>query len=244
MSLLVVEGLQKAFGGLLAVNNINFRIEPGEVVALIGPNGAGKTTIVNLITGTFHPDRGTILFAGHNVTALPPWELAKRGMARTFQAVKIFPGLSVLENVQLGAFLRTASPVEAMKRAEEILEFVGMIEERKVLAKALTLEKRKRLELARALATNPRLLFLDEVMAGLNPKELAEEIEIIRRINATGVTILLIEHILRAVLALSQRVIVLNQGEILAEGPAEAVMKNRAVIEAYLGEGYRDAGSS
>lgn len=244
MSLLVVEGLQKAFGGLLAVNNINFRIEPGEVVALIGPNGAGKTTIVNLITGTFHPDRGTILFAGHNVTALPPWELAKRGMARTFQAVKIFPGLSVLENVQLGAFLRTTSPVEAMKRAEEILEFVGMVEERKVLAKALTLEKRKRLELARALATNPRLLFLDEVMAGLNPKELAEEIEIIRRINATGVTILLIEHILRAVIALSQRVIVLNQGEILAEGPAEAVMKNRAVIEAYLGEGYRDAGSS
>jgi len=244
LSLLVVEGLQKAFGGLLAVNNINFRIEPGEVVALIGPNGAGKTTIVNLITGTFHPDRGTILFAGHNVTALPPWELAKRGMARTFQAVKIFPGLSVLENVQLGAFLRTTSPVEAMKRAEEILEFVGMVEERKVLAKALTLEKRKRLELARALATNPRLLFLDEVMAGLNPKELAEEIEIIRRINATGVTILLIEHILRAVIALSQRVIVLNQGEILAEGPAEAVMKNRAVIEAYLGEGYRDAGSS
>jgi branched-chain amino acid transport system ATP-binding protein len=235
--LLAVERVDKRFGGLQALAGVSLEVAAGEIVGLIGPNGAGKTTLFHLVSGFLAPDAGTVRLGGEPTRGLRPHALCRRGLARTFQLVKPFHGLSVLENVRVGALARTGSFPEATARAREVVAFVGLAARAEVPARALTLAERKRLELARALATGPRLLLLDEVMAGLNPAETATVVELCRRINATGVAILLIEHVMRAVMALSHRIVVLSQGEVIATGAPAAVAGDRRVIEAYLGEG-------
>jgi branched-chain amino acid transport system ATP-binding protein len=235
MALLEAVGVAKRFGGLQALGGVSLAVEAGEIVGLIGPNGAGKTTLFHLVSGFLAPDAGTIHFAGEPVVGLKPHALCQRGLARTFQLVKPFPGLTVLENVRVGALARLPRFPAATAQAREVLAFVGLAAKADLPARALTLAERKRLELARAFATGPRLLLLDEVMAGLTPTETGEVVELCRRINATGVTVLLIEHVMRAVMTLSQRVVVLNQGQVIASGPPAAIAADPRVIEAYLG---------
>lgn len=239
MPLLTVDHLKKDFGGLRALNGVSFHLEAGEILAVIGPNGAGKTTLFNVLTGFLRPEEGRIFLEGRNLIGLKPHQICRLGMVRTFQLVKPFLEMNVLDNVIVGAYNRCRSLSEAEKKALEIIEFVGLGEKREALAHELTLPHRKRLELARALATEPKLLLLDEVMAGINPTETDTLIGLIREIHRQGVTILLIEHVMRGVLALAQRVAVLNFGEMIAQGPPEEVMRNPQVIEAYLGEEYR-----
>jgi branched-chain amino acid transport system ATP-binding protein len=238
MSLLVVEGVSKAFGGLRAVQGVGFRLAEGELLALIGPNGAGKTTLFNVLSGFLAPDAGSIQYDGESLAGLRPHDICQRGMVRTFQITRPFQRLSVLENVLVGALERVAHRRQAVTIAEEVLALTGLADKTDQMGHSLTLPDRKRLELARALATGPRVLLLDEVMSGLNPTETTRLIELIRTIHGSGVTILLIEHIMRAVMALAQRILVLNYGELIAEGAPEAVVRNPKVIEAYLGEGY------
>jgi branched-chain amino acid transport system ATP-binding protein len=239
MPLLEAVGLEKRFGGVQAVAGVSLTVGEGAIVGLIGPNGAGKTTLFQLLSGFVAPDRGTVRFAGRSTTGLRPHQLCHRGLARTFQIVKPFPGLTVLENVRVGALARARDFGEATARARRITEFVGLGAKAAVPGRALTLPDRKRLELARALATGPRLLLLDEVMAGLTPAETAQVVELCRQINGEGIAILLIEHVMRAVMALSHRVVVLSQGRVIAEGAPAAVAADPQVIEAYLGEEYR-----
>ncbi len=238
MSLLAVEGVSKAFGGLAAVQGVSFTLAEGELLALIGPNGAGKTTLFHIVSGFIKPDAGTIRYAGEPLQGLRPHEICQRGMVRTFQVTRPFRRLTVMENVLVGALERVAQRRKAVKLAEEVLVLTGLADKAAQMGHSLTLADRKRLELARALATSPRVLLLDEVMAGLNPTETSRLIELIRSIHGRGVTILLIEHVMRAVMALSQRILVLNYGELIAEGAPEVVVRNPKVIEAYLGEGY------
>ncbi len=238
MALLEVVGVEKRFGGVQALAGVSLTVEDGEIVGLIGPNGAGKTTLFHLVSGFLAPDAGTVRFAGAPATGLRPHALCQRGLARTFQIVKPFHGLTVLENVRVGALARAPSYAAATARAWEVLDVVGLAARAGLPARGLTLAERKRLELARAFATDPRLLLLDEVMAGLNPTETAQVVDLCRRINAGGVTILLIEHVMRAVMTLSHRVVVLSQGQVIASGPPPAVAADRRVIEAYLGEEY------
>jgi branched-chain amino acid transport system ATP-binding protein len=238
-ALLEAVGLEKRFGGVQAVAGVSLTVEEGAIVGLIGPNGAGKTTLFQLLSGFVAPDRGTVRFAGRSTTGLRPHQLCERGLVRTFQIVKPFPGLTVLENVRVGALARARDFGDATARARRITEFVGLGAKAAVPARALTLPDRKRLELARALATGPRLLLLDEVMAGLTPAETAQVVELCRQINSEGIAILLIEHVMRAVMALSHRVVVLSQGRTIAEGAPAAIAADPQVIEAYLGEEYR-----
>ncbi len=238
MSLLAVEGVSKSFGGLAAVQRVTFTLAEGELLALIGPNGAGKTTLFHVISGFMAPDEGTIRYAGESLVGLRPHDICQRGMVRTFQITRPFNRLTVLENVLVGALERVAHRRQAVTIAEEVLALTGLAEKAGQLGHSLTLPDRKRLELARALATGPKVLLLDEVMAGLNPTETTRLIELIRTIHGRGVTILLIEHVMRAVMALSQRILVLNYGELIAEGTPQTVVRNPKVIEAYLGEGY------
>lgn len=238
MSLLAVEGVSKSFGGLAAVQRVSFTLAEGEMLALIGPNGAGKTTLFHVISGFMAPDEGTIRYAGEVLAGLRPHDICQRGMVRTFQITRPFNRLTVLENVLVGALERVAHRRQAVTIAEEVLALTGLAEKAGQLGHSLTLPDRKRLELARALATGPKVLLLDEVMAGLNPTETTRLIELIRTIHGRGVTILLIEHVMRAVMALSQRILVLNYGELIAEGTPQTVVRNPKVIEAYLGEGY------
>jgi branched-chain amino acid transport system ATP-binding protein len=244
VSLLEARGISKRFGGVQAVTALDLDVAEGEVVGIIGPNGAGKATAFNLLSGFLPPDAGEIRFRGRSVIGWKPHAICGLGLARTFQIVRPFPRLSVLDNVLVGALGRHARAETARVRAREVVERLGLGAKAASPASGLTLAERKRVELARALATEPALLLLDEVMAGLNPTEIATLVELIREIHAGGISILLIEHNMRAVMALSQRVVVLSFGERVAEGPPAAIARHPRVIEAYLGEEYVDAAPS
>jgi len=235
--MLSVDGLTKRFSGLVAVDDASLVAPAGKITGLIGPNGAGKTTLFAMAAGFLTPDAGTVTFAGEDVTAEPPHLRARRGMARTFQIVQPFAGLTVRENIAVGAHLHHPSRAEAMERADAIGRRVGLEKDLDRAAAGLTVAGRKRLELARALATEPKLLLLDEVLAGLNPSEIRDILPVIRAIRDEGVTILMIEHIMQAVMNLCEHVYVLAQGRMIAEGPPIEVSRDLQVVEAYLGHG-------
>jgi len=233
--------LTKRFGGLTAVGNLSFELEEGEILGLIGPNGAGKTTVFNCLSGFLPPDKGEIYFEQNLLNRLQPFQISQRGMVRTFQIVKPFLTISVLDNVMVGALAKEKSTARANNKSLEIIEFTGLSDWVHKEAQGLPLPLRKRLELARALATGPKVLLLDEVMAGLNPTEVDELIALLKEINRRGISILLIEHVMRGVMALSQRVMVINYGVKIAEGAPEDVVRDDEVIEAYLGKEFLSA---
>lgn len=234
---IAVRSVSKSFRGLRAVSNVSFEVRAGHIAALIGPNGAGKTTCFNVIAGAFAPDSGEIWFEGRRIDGMRPDQICLAGIGRTFQLVKPFAGLSVLDNVIVGALRHNKSVSHARRKALTVLERLGLEEKRDQPAAALTLPDRKRLEVARALATEPRLLLLDEVMAGLRPTETDQMVAVFRRlIEEHGITILLIEHVMRAVMALSDEIHVLHHGELIASGSPEEVVRNPAVLDCYLGE--------
>ena len=235
--LLCIDAISKRFGGLLAVDKASFNVRPGHVTALIGPNGAGKTTLFAIISGFLTPDEGRIVYNGTEITGAPPHILARRGIARTFQIVQPFAGLTVRENIAVGAHLAQPNRVDALAAAGEIAYAVGLGAQLEQSAAMLTVAARKRLELARALATKPRLVLLDEVLAGLNPSEIRDMVPVIRKIADWGVTILMIEHVMQAVMSFAEQVLVLAEGRIIAEGSPQQVAADRQVIEAYLGHG-------
>jgi branched-chain amino acid transport system ATP-binding protein len=235
MSFLSIAGVSKRFRGLLAVDRVSCEVAKGEIFAVIGPNGAGKTTLFNIIGGAIKPDEGAITFQGERIETLRPDEICRRGIARTFQIVRPFPALSVEDNIMVGALLRTSDVARATNAAGEVMRRLDLFGKRERPAKSLTLPDRKRLEVARALATAPQLLLLDEVMAGLRPTETDRMVAILRELNAQGLTILLIEHVMRAVMALAHRVLVLHHGAAIALGAPEAVTREPAVVESYLG---------
>lgn len=234
-ALLDVRGVTRRFRGLTAVDSVSLSVDEGEIFAVIGPNGAGKTTLFNMIAGVLAPDAGTIAFAGERIDGLPPHELCRRGLARTFQIVRPFPELTVMENATIGAMMRAPDMEAARARAAEVLRRLDLWDRREARAKSLTLPDRKRLECARALATDPRLLLLDEVMAGLRPTEVDRIVAILKDINRQGVTIVLIEHVMRAVMALAGRIHVLHHGATIAEGTPDEVTRHPKVLESYLG---------
>jgi branched-chain amino acid transport system ATP-binding protein len=236
MPLLSIDGVSKHFRGLLAVDRVSFDVASGEILAVIGPNGAGKTTLFNMIAGVLAPDDGTIRFDGERIDGTAPDAVCRRGVGRTFQLVRPFPALSVEDNVVVGALLRHHDVDAARGRAVAVLERLDLLDKRAQPAASLTLPDRKRLEVARALATDPKLLLLDEVMAGLRPTETDRMVAILSALNReTGLTIVLIEHVMRAVMALARRIVVLHHGAAIAEGPPEAIVRDPAVIHSYLG---------
>jgi branched-chain amino acid transport system ATP-binding protein len=237
MSFLQVQGLSKSFRGLRAVQDVSFEVAQGAIAAMIGPNGAGKTTCFNLIAGVFAPDSGEVILGGERLTGLRPDRICRAGVGRTFQVVRPFPQMTVLDNVVVGALNACARVGDARREAERVLALLHLEGKAATLAASLTLPERKRLEVARAMATRPRLLLLDEVMAGLRPTEVDEMVGTFRRINReTGLTILLIEHVMRAVMALAAHVVVLHHGEKICEGAPAEVVRDPAVLECYLGE--------
>ena len=235
-TLLSLKGVGKRFRGLVAVDDVSFDVHLGELFAVIGPNGAGKTTLFNLIAGAIAPDEGSIVFAGEPIGGLPPDVVCRRGIARTFQIVRPFPALTVEDNVIVGALLRSRDIAAARQQAWDLLRRLDLLDQRHRIAATLTLPDRKRLEVARALATRPRLLLLDEVMAGLRPTESDRMVAILRDLNrAGGLTIVLIEHVMRAVMALASEVLVLDHGTMIARGRPEAIVRDPAVVQSYLG---------
>ncbi len=238
-ALLEIEGLVKNFSGLTAVDNVSFRLDAGEIVGLIGPNGAGKTTLFNCISGFFKPTKGRIRFGERDITGLIPENICHLGLARTFQIVKTFSDMTVLENVMVGAFAITNSRRQAEIDAGAVLELTGLSNKASMPGGSLTIADKKRLELARALASRPKLLMLDEVMAGLNPAERQSAMELVRKIHRQGITILMVEHVMEVVMPISRRVIVLNYGRKIADGAPDQVVRDENVIAAYLGNQYR-----
>jgi branched-chain amino acid transport system ATP-binding protein len=236
-SLLIVENVSKHFGGLLAIDKVSFEVRTGTITALIGPNGAGKTTLFSIISGFLAADDGRILYDGADITAEPPHKRARRGVARTFQVVQPFAGLTVRENIAIGAHLWQHSRAAALKAANQVALSVGLGAQLEAAAATLTVAGSKRLELARALAIAPRLLLLDEVLAGLNPSEIRDMVPVVRELTASGMTILMTEHVMQAVTALAEHVLVLAEGRIIAQGTAQDVAADRHVVEAYLGRG-------
>jgi branched-chain amino acid transport system ATP-binding protein len=239
MPILEGDGVTKHFGGLAAVSHVDFNVEEGEVVGLIGPNGAGKTTLFNLISGALVPKEGTIAFKGQRIDGLKPHRICRMGLARTFQSVKVFASMSVFQNVLLGSLFGTSagmSSADAVSEAEKALEFVGLSETSSIPAKGLTLANQKQLEVASALATKPEVLLLDELMAGLNPPEVAEAMELVARIHDRGITVFMIEHVMKAIMSVCDRIMVLHHGEKIAEGTPKEIASSKTVIEVYLGE--------
>lgn len=235
--LLRVEAISKDFGGLRAVDRASFVALPGRITALIGPNGAGKTTLFAIISGFLRPSEGRVIYAGNDITGLPPDRLARRGIARTFQIVQPFAGLTVRENIAVGAHLSRPKRADALSAAGDVARSVGLTEHLDRPAANLTVAGRKRLELARALAIEPRLLLLDEVLAGLNPTEIHEMVPVIRAIAERGITIVMIEHVMQAVMSLAENVFVLSEGRIIAEGSPQVIARDPGVVDAYLGKG-------
>ncbi|TFH33526.1 MAG: ABC transporter ATP-binding protein [Deltaproteobacteria bacterium] len=239
MSLLSISGVAKRFGGLLANDDISFEVGEGEIIGLIGPNGAGKTTLFSCIAGYFPVTSGTIVFDGKRISGLPPEAICRRGIARTFQIVRVFKEMSVLENVMVGAFLSTSSRREAEAHARAVLGRVGLSGKAESFARSLTVSEQKRVQLARALATRPRLLLLDEVMAGLTPQEISEAVSLVRTFREDGLTMIVVEHVMEAVMPISDRVVVLDYGKKIAEGAPGEIVRDERVIEAYLGVKHR-----
>jgi len=239
---LELRGVTKRFGGVAALDGISFSCREGEILGIIGPNGAGKTTLLNCVSGVHRLDAGDIRWRGESISGRPPYRIASLGIGRTFQVVKPFASMTVRENAAVGALFGSAEahlpPKLAFQRADEVLELVGLAAKAELPVTALTIPDRKRLEVARAVATKPRLLLLDEVMAGLNQVEVDEALEMVRAVHATGVTIVLIEHVMRVIVGVCDRAIVLHFGKLLAEGVPREVLRDRLVIEAYLGERY------
>ncbi len=235
MSLLSISGVSKRFGGLLANDDISFEVGQGEIIGLIGPNGAGKTTLFSCIAGYFPVTSGVIVFDGKPISGLPPEAICRRGIARTFQIVRVFKEMSVLENVMVGAFLITSSRREAGRRGREVLGRVGLSGKENAEARNLTVSEQKRVQLARALATRPRLLLLDEVMAGLTPQEISEAVSLVRTFREDGITMIVVEHVMEAVMPISDRVVVLDYGKKIAEGVPNEIVRDDLVIKAYLG---------
>ena len=236
--MLTLESVTKRFGGLTAVRAVSLEVRAGDLLGIIGPNGAGKTTLFNVIAGYFRPEEGRITFDGRTITGLPAHAVSRLGLTRTFQIVKPFGRLSVLDNVMIGALTRRPTTREARADAERVIGICGLGPHAQARARALPLALRKRLEVARALATQPRLLLLDEVMAGLNPTELGAMIDLIRRLHAEGLTLIVIEHIMAAMMRLAQRIVMLHHGEKIAEGTPQEITSDRRVIDAYLGEEF------
>lgn len=236
MALLEVTGITKRFGGLCAVNQLNLSLDKGQILGLIGPNGAGKTTAFNMISGFYQPDEGEIIFDGKDITGLRPDQVCKLGVTRTFQVVKPFPQLSVLDNVMIGAYNRTNDRKESKEKAEDIIEFLGMQDLKEMTAGSLSVAHRKRLEVAKALATDPKIILLDEAMAGLRPTETNEMIGLVRQISRQGIALLLVEHVMRVIMSLAERIVVIHHGEKIAEGEPQQIVQDKAVIDAYLGE--------
>jgi branched-chain amino acid transport system ATP-binding protein len=239
MKILEADRLSKRFGGLAAISGVNLEVQQGEILGLIGPNGAGKTTLFNLFSGALRADTGIVRFKGHEITGLKPHRIVRRGLARTFQSVKIFSRMSVMDHVRLGYLFggpESRGPHETRREVCEILEFVGLASLQDALGHDLILVNQKRLEVARALAAKPDLLMLDEVMAGLTPTEMAEAMDLVKKIANRGITIVMIEHVMKAIMNICGRIVVLDHGLKIAEGTPEEIAENKTVIEVYLGE--------
>jgi branched-chain amino acid transport system ATP-binding protein len=236
MSFLEIRKVSRFFGGIAAIKDVSFELRKGEILGLIGPNGAGKTTMFNVVNGFYHPSRGEVYFKDQKISGFKPHQICRRGIARTFQVVKPLQRMSVLDNVIASSFLRANDKNQAVEIARESLRFTGLYEDRDVISRGLPLGKRKRLEIARALATQPELLLLDESFAGLNSAELDESIGIIRKIKDRGITVMIIEHHMKVIMAISDRIVVLNYGEKIAEGTPLQIRSSPLVVEAYLGE--------
>lgn len=239
--LLDVKGISKRFGGVQAVKDLSFHLDEGEILGLLGPNGAGKTTAFNMVAGFFRPDDGSVLFEGREIIGKRPWDVCAAGIARTFQLSKPFGGLSALENIMVGGFARALDREAVRARAEELVAFLDLAAKRDVDAHDLTAFDRRKLELGRALATEPRLLLMDEVVAGATPNEAGEMVELVKKVRERGVTVLIVEHVMKVIMGLSDRVIVMENGALIADGKPQDVVNKPEVLKAYFGERYVDA---